>query len=160
MFSFRPASIYRTAVGCSFSPHSRFAGNYRMLRLQPAAGCKTLYLEIFSAILAKRYPSHASRKVCLVNRLQSVGVTLNPQVIEKIDELAKLRGVSRSEAIRISVDIGLPLLNLGIALNAERALTILEHTQLALSLLVERQYPDDVPQLVNMALNNVREYHG
>ena len=53
----------------------------------------------------------------------------------------------------------LPLLNLGIALNAERALTILEHTQLALSLLVERQYPEDVNELIDMALRNVREYH-
>jgi len=95
----------------------------------------------------------------MVTKLQSVGVTLNPHIVDQIDELAKARGVSRSEAIRISVDIGLPLLKLGMALNTERALTILEHTQLALSLLVERQYPEDVNELINQALSNVREYH-
>ncbi|MEL7196745.1 MAG: ribbon-helix-helix domain-containing protein [Pseudomonadota bacterium] len=95
----------------------------------------------------------------MVTKLQSVGVTLSPHTVDQIDELAKARGVSRSEAIRISVDIGLPLLKLGMALNTERALTILEHTQLALSLLVERQYPEDVNELINQALSNVREYH-
>ncbi|KEO90492.1 hypothetical protein EH31_10415 [Erythrobacter longus] len=95
----------------------------------------------------------------MVTKLQSVGVTLSPHIVDQIDELAKARGVSRSEAIRISVDIGLPLLKLGMALNTERALTILEHTQLALSLLVERQYPEDVNELINQALSNVREYH-
>ncbi len=95
----------------------------------------------------------------MVTKLQSVGVTLGPHIVDQIDELAKARGVSRSEAIRISVDIGLPLLKLGKALNTERALTILEHTQLALSFLVERQYPEDVNELINQALSNVREYH-
>ena len=94
------------------------------------------------------------------NKLQSVGVTLSPSTIEKMDRLAKARGVSRSEAIRISADVGLPLLEAGIALDAERALTILEHTQLALSLIVERMYPEDASDVISQALSNVREYHG
>ena len=92
-------------------------------------------------------------------KLQSVGVTLSPQMVEKLDHLATSRGVSRSEAIRVSLELGVPLLHLGIAINGERALTILEHTQLALSLLVERQYPEDSDELILAAMRNVREHH-
>ncbi|MEO1489466.1 MAG: ribbon-helix-helix domain-containing protein, partial [Pseudomonadota bacterium] len=98
-------------------------------------------------------------RFCMGKNFQSVGVTLSPRIIDQVDRLAEARGVSRSEAIRISVDVGIPLLQLGLALNTERALTILEHTQLALSLLVERQYPEDVNELINQALANVRDYH-
>jgi len=52
------------------------------------------------------------------------------------------------------------MLKLGIAINGQRALTILEHTQLALSLLIDRQYPEDSHDLVRLAMKNVREHHG
>ncbi|KHS49376.1 MAG: hypothetical protein KJ876_07245 [Alphaproteobacteria bacterium] len=90
---------------------------------------------------------------------KGIGIGLSEEVLRELDAFATSKGVSRAEAIRASIAVGLPLLNLGIALNAERALTILEHTQLALSLLVERQYPEDVNELIDMALRNVREYH-
>ena len=92
--------------------------------------------------------------------IHGIGVGLTAQTLLELDEFAQARGVSRSEAARIAITIGLPLLKLGIAINGERALTILEHTQLALSLLVERQYPEDVDELIDMAMRNVREYHG
>ncbi|RIV84229.1 ribbon-helix-helix protein, CopG family [Aurantiacibacter zhengii] len=102
---------------------------------------------------------HNSERVCMERKFQSVGVTLSPQMVGKLDHLANVRGVSRSEAIRVSLELGVPLLNLGIALNGQRALTILEHTQLALSLLVERQYPEDSDELIRAAMRNVREHH-
>ncbi|MBN06093.1 CopG family transcriptional regulator [Ponticaulis sp.] len=92
-------------------------------------------------------------------KLQSVGVTLSPQMVDKLDHLASSRGVSRSEAIRVSLELGVPLLHLGIAINGQRALTILEHTQLALSLLVQKQYPEDSDELIEIAMRNVREHH-
>jgi hypothetical protein len=95
----------------------------------------------------------------MVARLESVGVTLGPQTVHKIGELVNARGVSRSEAIPISLDTGLPLLKLVMALNAERALIILKHTQLALSFSVERPCPKDFNELINQALSNVRECH-
>jgi hypothetical protein len=91
--------------------------------------------------------------------IKGIGVGLSHEAISQLDAFAEAKGVSRAEAIRASVAVGLPLLQLGVALNAERALTILEHTQLALSLLVERQYPEDVNELIDMAMRNVREYH-
>jgi hypothetical protein len=36
----------------------------------------------------------------------------------------------------------------------------LEHTQLALSLIVQEQYPADAEHLIAQALSNVREHHG
>jgi hypothetical protein len=95
----------------------------------------------------------------MVTRFKSVGVTLGPQIVDRIDEFANARGVSRSEAIQISVDTGLPLLKLVMALSAERSLTILKHTQFALSLPVERQCPEDVNEPKNQTLSNVCECH-
>ncbi|MEO1730818.1 MAG: hypothetical protein AAFR64_08775 [Pseudomonadota bacterium] len=91
--------------------------------------------------------------------IKGIGVGLSPEAIDQLDAFATAKSISRAEAIRASVAVGLPLLQLGMAVNAERALTILEHTQLALSLLVERQYPEDVNELITQALSNVREYH-
>ena len=96
----------------------------------------------------------------MVKNIKGIGVGLSYEAINQLDAFAASKGVSRAEAIRASVAVGLPLLQLGIAINAERALTILEHTQLALSLLVERQYPEDVNELIDMAIRNVSEYHG
>lgn len=92
-------------------------------------------------------------------KYKGIGVGLSYEAIKQLDTFAASKGVSRAEAIRASVAVGLPLLQLGVALNAQRALTILEHTQLALSLLVERQYPEDVNELIDMAMRNVHEYH-
>lgn len=102
---------------------------------------------------------HNHWKVCMGKNIKGIGVGLSPEAIDQLDAFATAKSISRAEAIRASVAVGLPLLQLGMAVNAERALTILEHTQLALSLLVERQYPEDVNELINQALSNVREYH-
>lgn len=93
----------------------------------------------------------------MVTRLRNVGVTLGPASADKIDELANARGPSRFEAIQIPVDTGLPLLKLVMALDAERAFSILKRAQLALP--VERQCPEGVDQLINQALSNVCECH-
>ena len=91
--------------------------------------------------------------------IHGIGVGLTTEGLEQLDRYALDKGVSRSEAARIAIMVGLPLLKLGIAINGQRALTILEHTQLALSLLVERQYPEDSDELIRAAMRNVREHH-
>lgn len=93
-------------------------------------------------------------------RLIHVGICLHPETIEELDRLAQAKAVSRSELVRAAVSVGLPMLSLGVALNIERALTILEHTQLALSLIAEREYPAEAELLLDMAFRNVEEYHG
>ena len=91
--------------------------------------------------------------------IHGIGVGLTAEGLEQLDSYALDKGVSRSEAARVAIMVGLPLLRLGIAINGQRALTILEHTQLALSMIVQRQWPEDSSELIEMAMRNVREYH-
>lgn len=91
--------------------------------------------------------------------IHGIGVGLTAEGLEQLDRYALDRGISRSEAARVAIMLGLPLLKRGIAFDFHRALIILEHTQMALSLLVERQYPEDVDELVRVAMRNVREHH-
>lgn len=95
----------------------------------------------------------ASTKSC------GVGIKFPPQMLTDIDKLAAAREVSRAEIVRAAVSIGLPLLQHGRSVNLERMLFILEHTQLALSLLVERQHPGDVESVIGMAIESVEEFH-
>lgn len=95
----------------------------------------------------------------MVARLESVGVTSDPQTVDKFGELVNARGVSRSEVIPIALDTGVPLLKLVMAPNAERALAILKHTQLALSLPVERQCLKDFNEITNKDVSNLCERH-
>ena len=95
----------------------------------------------------------------MASTYKGIGIGFSPDALEALDAYAAAQGITRAEVIRTSVNIGLPMLKLGIALNGQRALTILEHTQLALSLLVERQYPEDSDELIRAAMRNVREHH-
>ena len=95
----------------------------------------------------------------MASTYRGIGVALAPEAIKSLEEFAEANGITRAEAIRTSVSIGLPMLKLGIRINADRALTILEHTQLALSLLVERHSPEDADELVDMAVRNMRKHH-
>ncbi|MEE4538287.1 MAG: CopG family transcriptional regulator [Erythrobacter sp.] len=92
--------------------------------------------------------------------LISVGTTLDPDVVATIDKLADKRNSSRSEIIRAALNLGLPSLRAGIAADTERLLAILEYNQLALSLIVQEQYPEDASHLLEQALSNVRAHHG
>ena len=95
----------------------------------------------------------------MASTYKGIGVGFSPDALEALDAYAAAQGITRAETIRTAVSIGLPMLKLGIALNGQRALTILEHTQLALTLLVERQYPEDSDELIRAAMRNVREHH-
>lgn len=90
---------------------------------------------------------------------KGLGVSLSHEVIADLESYATASNITRAEAIRVAISVGLPLLKLGAAINTRRTLAILEHTQLALSLMIERQYPEDARQLLTMALRNVDDYH-
>ncbi len=89
-----------------------------------------------------------------------VGINFPPDTLAEIDKIAGERGLSRAEIVRSAISIGFPLMQLGLAVNARRTLAILEHTQLALSMMVEREYPDDAGELLRMAFQNVDAHHG
>jgi len=89
-----------------------------------------------------------------------IGVQIPLPVLAEIEELADAKEVSRSEIIRACVNIGLPLMKVGIKPDIGRLITIAEHTQLALSLLVERNFPEDAEPVLEMAVRNLGEFHG
>ncbi|WP_081096452.1 ribbon-helix-helix domain-containing protein [Erythrobacter donghaensis] len=96
----------------------------------------------------------------MASNLIGSGVSLSQESLDHLDAYAKARGISRAEAIRASISVGLPMLKLGIVLNTKRALTILEYSQLALSLIVQEQYPDDADHLMDQAQSNAENHHG
>lgn len=96
----------------------------------------------------------------MVSTFKGIGVGFTPDILDALDAFAKARGMTRAEVIRASVKVGLPILRMEIAPNLERLLTIVEHTQLALSLIIQEQYPADAEHLIAKACSNVREHHG
>ena len=93
-------------------------------------------------------------------KTQSVGVAFPTDTLVEIDQLAAERSMSRTELVCAAIRVGLPLLRIGVAINTRRTLAILEHTQLALSLLMERECPDDAGELLRLAFQNVDAHHG
>ncbi|KHL24296.1 hypothetical protein PK98_15155 [Croceibacterium mercuriale] len=93
-------------------------------------------------------------------RTQSVGVAFPADILAEVDQLAADRSMSRTELVCAAIRVGLPLMRIGIAVNTRRTLAILEHTQLALSLLIERESPDDAAELLRLAFRNVDAHHG
>ncbi|GGC43386.1 hypothetical protein GCM10011371_33540 [Novosphingobium marinum] len=89
----------------------------------------------------------------------SVGVKLTNVLLDEVDSLAASKGTSRSEIIRTALAIGLPQLKAGVSPDIGRILTIFEYTQLALSLIVDRQYPEDGDEIFDMAVRNVEAFH-
>lgn len=91
---------------------------------------------------------------------QSVGIAFPPDTLAEIDQLAAERRVSRTELVRAALSVGLPLMKMGMAINTRRTIQILEHTQLVLSLIAERQYPEEAGEILQMATRNAADYHG
>ncbi|MDF1834991.1 MAG: ribbon-helix-helix protein, CopG family [Alteraurantiacibacter sp. bin_em_oilr2.035] len=89
-----------------------------------------------------------------------IGVQFPLPVLEEIERLAAAKDVSRSEIIRSCVNLALPLFKANVSPDISRILAIVEHTQLALSLLVERNFPEDAEPVLDMAVRNVADFHG
>ncbi|WP_156521880.1 hypothetical protein [Croceicoccus mobilis] len=90
----------------------------------------------------------------------AVGIQFPRPLMEEIDNLASAKDVSRAEIVRSCVRLALPLIKANITPDIGRLITIAEHTQLALSLLVERNFPDDAEPVLDMAIRNLGEFHG
>lgn len=101
-----------------------------------------------------------NKGLAMEQKYKCVGINFPPHTLAEIDRIAGERGVSRAELVRSAINIGFPLMKLGLAVNARRTLAILEHTQLALSHLVERESPEDAAELLRLAFQNVDAHHG
>jgi len=93
-------------------------------------------------------------------KTQSVGVAFPADILAEIDQLATERSMSRTELVCAAVRVALPLLRIGVAINTRRTLAILEYCQLAISLLMEREFPEDAAELLRLGFSNVDVHHG
>ena len=88
------------------------------------------------------------------------GVRLSNETVANLERVARVTGENRSQTIRRALAIGLPFLESGADPNLRRLLVIIEHTQMALAHLMETEYPDVAQELIQLAQDNVAEYHG
>ena len=88
-----------------------------------------------------------------------VGFRLSEADVAAIDDLASKRGCSRSEAARLAIMVGLPVIRSGIALNMERVALLLEYTQACVDLIVTREHADYADEIEAIARQRVADFH-
>ena len=91
---------------------------------------------------------------------QVISVRLARETIDKLDSIARRTGENRCQLLRRVIAIGSALLAAGVDPHLRRLLIIADHTQMALAHLMENEYPDVAAELIQLAQDNVAEYHG
>lgn len=94
------------------------------------------------------------------NGLSSIGIRLPGTLIERADRLAQSRNISRTEALRLSATIGLPLLEAGISPDIRRLILLVENLNLGVSLLLDKEHSDKLDKLAEVAEDHVSRFHG
>lgn len=89
-----------------------------------------------------------------------VSVRLARETVDNLDKIARQAGENRCQVLRRVIAIGAPLLAAGVDPHLRRLLIIAEHTQMALAHIMETEYPDVAQELIQLAQDNVAEYHG
>lgn len=89
----------------------------------------------------------------------AVSVRLSSEELRLLDEVAKVRGYSRSDALRDAVRVAGPLIIAGTGVNVSRALMSLEILVTECIDRVGERDNGDVQKLVEAASRNVAEYH-
>jgi ABC-type antimicrobial peptide transport system permease subunit len=89
----------------------------------------------------------------------AVSVRLSSEEVLLLDQVAKTRGYSRSDALRDVVRVAGPLIIAGSGVNVSRALMSLEILVAECIDRVSERDPGDVQKLVDAASRNVSEYH-
>ena len=93
------------------------------------------------------------------NRLPQLSFRLGAEEIQSVESLAASLGCSRSEAARTALRIGLPLARAGHSLDVHRLILLLEYTQLAVDVIVQREHSDAAPELEKLAQQRMEQYH-
>lgn len=76
-----------------------------------------------------------------------------------IDDVAEKRGCSRSEAARMALMFGIPMLQHGHSLNITRVAVLLEYIQAGLDVIISREHTDMADKLLDVALERVSKFH-
>lgn len=92
-------------------------------------------------------------------RLPYLGFRLGAEELKTVDSLAASLDCSRSEAARSALRLGLPLAKAGHSLDIRRLILLLEYTQLAVDVIVQREHSDAAPELEQLAQQRMEKYH-
>ena len=95
-----------------------------------------------------------------VSKEYNLALRINERINRLADEIAAKRGISRADTLRLALDVGLPLLNGGVNPDIKRLVFLLENVNLGLTLLLDKEHPDDVPKIIELAVANVETHHG
>jgi hypothetical protein len=88
-----------------------------------------------------------------------VGVRVGPGELARLDALAKQRSCSRSEAVRLVLDYGLPLASHGFKVDLTRLLFILEHLGASIDVIMAREHADIYPRLEGLVNKRMEQFH-
>lgn len=88
-----------------------------------------------------------------------ITVRLSPAEAEALDGLAQSRGCSRSEAIRVALRAGAPLVKDGFSVNFTRFAEVLEQVGAGMSIVLKRDHPDHADTVEELAMERLELYH-
>lgn len=88
-----------------------------------------------------------------------INLRCNPQELALIDALAKQRGCTRSEAVRIAIRAGADPAITGLAVDLRRLILLVEYTQAAVDIIVHREHADVAPEIEAIANERMEEFH-
>jgi len=88
-----------------------------------------------------------------------LGVRLGPSEIEALDRYAQAHSCSRSEAARLALRLGLPLVSKGSSIDLYRMALLLEYVQASLDVIINREHADAADQLIALAQQRMDEFH-
>lgn len=90
----------------------------------------------------------------------NAGIALNRDLASALDKYADSASLTRSDAARRALAIGLPLLEGGVNPDIKRLIFLLENLNLGMTLLLDKEHEQDISKLIRMAADNVDTYHG
>lgn len=73
--------------------------------------------------------------------------------------VADERGIGRAEAARSAMTFGLPLVRAGHSFNITRLILVLEHLHAQMGVIISRDHPDVIDELLTNARERVEQFH-
>ena len=88
-----------------------------------------------------------------------LGFRLTAEEMDAVDRLAKSRGCSRSDAARLALRFGVPMVEHGFRVDLTRILYILEHLGASIDVIMAREHADVYEQLGMLANKRMEDFH-
>lgn len=95
----------------------------------------------------------------MTDRFRQLTLRLNDSEWRTLDQACTALGRTRSEVARAALANGLPLVRAGHSIDLRRLITLIEHTQACIDVIINREHADAATQLIELALQRVEEFH-